>query len=398
MKANTKLNLEYSWAQGAYWASDGLIFNFAAVFLQSRGYSNYSLGVILALGNIFAFVLQPLVAGYIDRHNKKPLLRFSALIAVITTLLAVAAVFIPRASFVLSAAYVLILATNILLQPLTNSVSTYLGTWGYNIKFSAARGFGSLCFALCMATAGVLTTRVSVGCVPVLYIVLSLLLLAVFLLFIRQNRTLRAVPEKVFDNPEKASSSFSVFIKQNKRFCFYLVGIAMLFFSHSLQGNFLIEFLRPIGGDSEDMGNLLCMMALSELPAMFLFDRLLRKIRCSTLLKFSAIMFAVKQAALLFVTSVAGMYAAMSLQAVAFAILIPATVRYVEEVIKKRDSVKGQAFTTSMFTLGSIFASYFGGYMLDKLTVHSTLLVGTIVVTLGAGFILFSVEKTQLKH
>lgn len=396
MKANTKLNLEFSWAQGTYWASNGLIFNFAAVFLQYKGYSNYALGIILALGNIGAFLIQPLVAGYIDRRNKEPLLKCSAVVMLISMLLAAAAVFIPGACTVLSAVYILILVTSILLQPLTNSMSTYLNTWGYDIKFARARGVGSLCFALCMLLMGALTQNISPGTVPVVYIILLLLLSAVVLILIRQDRTMRLVPRKEFDNPEKAASTIGVFIKENKRFCFYLLGIAMLFFSHSLLGNFMIEFLRPLGGDSGDMGNIFCIMALSELPAMMLFDRLLRKVRCSALLKFSAVMFAVKQAAAWFAPSVAMMYAAMCIQALSFAIFIPASVRYVEEVIKKRDSVKGQAFTTSMITLGSVFASYLGGYMLDNISVSSTLMVGTIVASIGALIIIPSVEKTKL--
>lgn len=396
MKAETKLNLEYSWAQGAYWASNGLIFNFAAVFLQHRGYSNYALGIILALGNIAAFPVQPAVADYIDKRNKKPLLKSSAIIMAVSMLLAVAAAFIPSACIALSAVYVLILASSILLQPLTNSMSAYLCSWGYDISFSRARAVGSLCFALCMAVMGALTRRLSPQTVPIAYALLVAVLLIPMLLLIRQDKTLRRIPPKVFDNPEKAAGSIGEFIRGNKRFCVYLLGVALLFFSHSLLGNFMIEFLKPLGGDSEDMGRIFCIMALCELPAMLLFGRLLKKLRCSALLKFSAVMFAAKSAAAWAAASVGMMYAAMCLQALSFALFIPASVRYVEEVILKRDSVKGQSFTTCMFTLGSIFASYLGGYMLDNISVSNTLMVGTLAATLGALIILPSVQKTKL--
>ena len=396
MKAERKLNFEFSWSQGAYWASNGLIFNFAAVFLQYKGYSNYKLGIILALGNIVGFLIQPLTAGYIDRRNKKPLLKISALVAAVSLLLTLAAVFIPHACVTLSAVYVLILGTSILLQPLTNSMSTYLCTWGYDIRFARARAVGSLCFALCMLLLGMLTEKYSAATVPIVYIILLILFIAVLLVMTRQDNTLRRIPPKVFDNKEKAASTLGVFVRENKRFCFYLAGVAMLFFSHSLLGNFMIEFLRPIGGDSADMGSIFCIMALCELPAMLLFDRLLRKLRCSSMLKLSAIMFAVKNGAVWLAGSVPMMYAAMCIQALSFALFIPASVRYVEEVIKKRDSVKGQAFTTCMFTLGSIFASYLGGYMLDNIGAKSTLLVGTAVAAVGAAIILPAVQKTGI--
>ena len=398
MNATKKLNLEFSGFECTFWATNGLIFNFAAVFLQYKGYSNYGLGIILALSNVVGFLLQPLLAGYVDRRNKKPLLPCIAIIAALSAGLALAALYIPGACLALSAVYILLLASSILLQPLTNSACRYLNTWGYDVKFARARAAGSLGFALCMVLMGTLTQRTSPLALPISYAVIILLFLLICLLLMRQDKTMRLVPPKVFDNKAKAASTLPVFIRENKRFCVYLAGVAMLFFSHSLLGNFMIEFLRPIGGDSEDMGNIFCIMALCELPAMLLFDRLLRRVRCSTLIKFSAVMFAVKQAAAWFAASVPMMYAAMCLQALSFAVFIPASVRYVDEVIKKRDSVKGQAFTTSMFTLGSVFASYLGGYMLDNISVSNTLMVGTIVATLGALAILPSTQKTKLSE
>lgn len=396
MKAEAKLNLEFSGIECAFWASNGLVFNFAAVFLQSKGYSNYKLGIILALSNIVGLILQPIIAGYVDRRNKKPLLSLTILITAVSMLLAVAAVLIPRASTLLSAVYVLVLATSISLQPLTNSMSKYLGSWGHEVKFARARAAGSLGFALCMVLAGVLTRRRSPASVLKLYVLIMAAIIILTLLLKHGENKLRRVPPKEFDNPEKAASTFAEFIRGNKRFCVYLTGVAMLFFSHSILGNFMIEFLRPIGGDSGDMGSIFCIMALCELPAMLLFDRLLRRFSCASLIRFSAAMFAVKNAAAYFASSVSMMYAAMCLQALSFALFIPASVRYVDEVIKKRDSVKGQAFTTGMFTLGSIFASYLGGYMLDSISVGSTLLIGTAVAALGALLIIPGTKKSEL--
>ena len=81
MSKNAKLNSQYSALQGAYWMSFGLIISFAAVFLHDRGYSNSELGIILALGNIAAFILQPIVADFADRSKKWSL---PAIIAAIT--------------------------------------------------------------------------------------------------------------------------------------------------------------------------------------------------------------------------------------------------------------------------------------------------------------------------
>ena len=61
-----KLNTDYSLLQIAYWVTSAVVFCFTTVFLQFRGYSNYEIGIVFALGNVIGFVIQPLIAGYVD--------------------------------------------------------------------------------------------------------------------------------------------------------------------------------------------------------------------------------------------------------------------------------------------------------------------------------------------
>lgn len=66
----------------------------------------------------------------------------------------------------------------------------------------------------------------------------------------------------------------------------------------------------------------------------------------------------------------------------------------VAEAIKKRDSVKGQSFTTCMITFGCILASYFGGLMLDTVGTEITLTVGVLAAAAGAAFVFPGVKGT----
>jgi len=70
-------------------------------------------------------------------------------------------------------------------------------------------------------------------------------------------------------------------------------------------------------------------------------------------------------------------------------------VRYVDEVIAKRDAVRGQALVTAMITLGSIFASYIGGLLLDTSTPKYTLLIGVIVSVAGTLIMLGAIQTTE---
>lgn len=391
-----KLNIYYSFLQIAYWVTSAVVFCFTTVFLQFRGYSNYEIGIVFAVGNIIGFVSQPLIAGYIDRSDRRTLLRCIRITAVLAVLLMLAVYFLPSGSISLIGVYALLVAGNTLLNPLCISLSFYIESWGCGINFSRARALGSLSYAVCNVILGMLVQRVSENAVPTAFILFSSLLGLATLLFVPVDRAHRiAFPERRAQAAVERSSGLLEFARENKRFMLFLLGTATLYFTHGMIGNFMIEFIRSIGGGSEDMGNVLAFMTVVEVPVMLLFGRLTRRFRCSSLLRFAVIMFTVKELMIYLASSLPALYAAEALQAFSFALFVPASVRYVDEVIAKHNAVKGQAFVTSMMTLGSIFASYIGGLLLDTSTPGFTLLVGVIVSAVGTLIMLGAIQTTE---
>lgn len=390
-----KLNIYYSFLQIAYWVTSAVVFCFTTIFLQFRGYSNYEIGIVFAVGNIIGFVSQPLIAGYIDRSDRRTLLRCIRITAVGAVLLMLAVYLLPSGSVSLIVAYALLVAGNTLLNPLCISLSFYIESWGCGINFSRARALGSLSFAACNVILGMLVQRVSENAVPTAFILFSSLLGLATLLFVPVDRAHRiAAPERRMQSASEKPSGLLEFARENKRFMLFLLGTATLYFTHGMIGNFMIEFIRSIGGGSEDMGNVLAFMTVVEVPVMLLFGRLTQRFRCSSLLRFAVIMFTVKELMIYLASSLPALYAAEALQAFSFALFVPASVRYVDEVIAKHNAVKGQAFVTSMMTLGSIFASYIGGLLLDTSTPGFTLLVGVIVSAVGTLIMLGAIQTT----
>lgn len=392
-----KLNTDYSLLQIAYWVTSAVVFCFTTVFLQFRGYSNYEIGIVFALGNVIGFVIQPLIAGYVDRSNRRTLLRCIRITAVLSALLMLAVYLLPSGSASLIGVYALLVAGNTLLNPLCISLSFYIESWGCGINFSRARALGSLSYAACNVILGVLVQRVSENAVPMALILFSTLLCLSTVLFVPGDRAHRAASPAVRQaSPESNKSSGLIeFARGNRRFMLFLLGTATLYFTHGMIGNFMIEFIRNIGGGSADMGNVLAFMTVVEVPVMLLFKRLTKRFKCSSLLRFAVIMFSVKELMIYLASSLPALYAAEALQAFSFALFVPASVRYVDEVIAKHNAVKGQAFVTAMMTLGSIFASYIGGLLLDTSTPKFTLLVGVIVSAVGTLIMLGAIQPTE---
>jgi len=69
-----RLNCSYAAIQGSYWMVYAVVGSFASVFLLARGYTNSQIGVILAVANVVAVVLQPMVADFADRSKKVSLI------------------------------------------------------------------------------------------------------------------------------------------------------------------------------------------------------------------------------------------------------------------------------------------------------------------------------------
>ena len=387
-------NIRYFLMQGCYWALSGIIFGFTTVYLQEKQYTNYQIGIIFAMGNIFGFVAQPLIAVHIDKSRSTALLRYILSTAAISLVLMLGVLFMPSACLPLSVAFVLLIGGNILLQPLCISLCFYLETFGSKINFSAARAVGSLSFGLATVVLGLLVERVSASAVPLSYIIITALFGALALSYTLGAKPRKITKESAVEVSEKPSGIFE-FLKENKRFTFFLLGTSLLYFTHSLLGNFMIEFVRNVGGDSSDMGSILAFMTLSEIPAMLLFSKLSRRFSCTALLRFAVIMFTLKELMIYLAGSVAMFYAAEALQALSFAIFVPASVRYADEIIEKRNSTKGQTFITAVISMASIFASIIGGILLDGAGAKAALLVGVLVSAAGTFVTMFAIQKAK---
>lgn len=236
-------NIRYFLMQGCYWALSGIIFGFTTVYLQEKQYTNYQIGIIFAMGNIFGFVAQPLIAVHIDKSRSTALLRYILSTAAISLVLMLGVLFMPSACLPLSAAFVLLIGGNILLQPLCISLCFYLETFGSKVNFSAARAVGSLSFGLATVVLGLLVERVSASAVPLSYIIITALFGALALSYTLGAKPRETTKKAAVEVSEKPSGIFE-FLKENKRFTFFLLGTSLLYFTHSLLGNFMIEFVQ----------------------------------------------------------------------------------------------------------------------------------------------------------
>lgn len=405
------LNIKYGCIHGTYWMYYGVAGSFASAFLLARGYSNAEIGIILAVGNILAVFLQPLIADLADRSKKLSLIGVTQLSAVLLMVLTGLLFVMKQKSAALWVVYMFIMAWMTTLQPLFNSLAFKLEETGVHINFGACRSVGSLAYAVLCAFLGTLVEAKGVGVLPLSGEIVLLMLLAS--LWVTKTQFDRMVGEKtgkqavsvlgecgqvpVADAEEAEEINLALFVKRNKLFVVLNLAVIGVFFSNSILNNFMLQVVEGVGGTSEDMGRIFSVMAFLEIPALFFFDKIKERFSCQLILKFAAICFTLKVLLIYLAESVTMIYVAHLLQTLSFGLFLPAMVSFIGEVMAKGEAVKGQALYTVMTTASSMLASVLGGIMLDVSGPGFMLLVSTIVTGLGALVLVLIVDRIKKK-
>ena len=379
MNQRSSLTARYSAVQGSFWMGFCVTISFAAVYLQGLGYSNASLGVILAVGNLLGALLGPEVSARIDRSE-----RLSAWGFVWPWLLVEAAILIvlisaPVKGAVTSVAFALYVAFSVSLNSINLKLFVDCVHGGQGVDYGVARGMGSAAFVLASVVLGVLVKRLGVHVLPWAGLVM-VALQALAHALLRRGYAPAAVRG---GQTGHRGRTMLAFLGENRRFTVLLLGAALIFFGHNTATNFLINVTRYAGGDESTLGALNGFMAAVEIPVMFFFGRIRGGRKSVSLLRVSLLFFALKAALLPLASSVAGIFGVFLLQAPSFALYTAVIVDYVAETVPFEDSAKAQSLAYSMTTVGAVLASLIAGRLYDLLTVPQTLTVAAAVTAAG---------------
>lgn len=395
------LNFNYACIHGTYWMFYGVVSSFASVFLLSTGYSNSEIGVILAVANVLAVILQPLIGDFADRSKKLSLTGITEIMTVVLIIMTVGLFVLKEKSIGLSFIFIMLIAWHTVLQPLFNSMTFKLEESGVHINFGIARSMGSLAYSVLVAILGTLVENHGVGVMPLTGEVVLVMMLVSIIATKKQfdkarklNQNHESVHiEKVYD--ESSDINLIQFIKKNKMFAVLNIGIIGLYFSNSVLNNYMMQIVDAVGGNSEDMGRILSLMAFLEIPTMVCFDLLRKKFSCQLMLKVAAVGFTVKIVMCYLAESVAMIFAAQCFQLISFALFLPAMVHFIDEVINKGEAVKGQALFTTMVTVTTVFSSLAGGMILDF--ADAKMLTGIASIATAAGALIFIIFTDKVK-
>jgi len=385
--------IKYTLLNVAYFAAFCTVHAYAAVYLLEKGFTNTEVGILLAVANILSAVLQPVVAGIIDRKGKLTNRGFIFISVGVILAGSVILMIAPDEKILIFIIYALIYLIQFTYQPVMTALCFEYQKARCGIFYGLARGLGSASFAVTSMFVGGLVERGGVS--VLLWINIGTMVLSVIvLLFFGKPRAVEAgAGEDVRAQQSGPKNGIKSFVREYPAFMLFLVGTICFFFAHNMINDFMIQIIRSLGGNETELGIANFLQAILELPVMALIGVVLKKISANRLLVFSGVAFLVKILILVFAGGMAQMYLSQSFQLFAYAVFIPAGAYYVSNNMKEADQVKGQAFITSAITIGGVFSNFISGMILDHSNITTMLIVGSAVCAVGVVLTFFAMRK-----
>ena len=399
MKKIMSIDIKYSAIQVLYYGSFCALMGYASVYLLDKGFTSSIIGIVLALVSVLSVFTQPAVGSFVDRNQKISIRKIVCLFVAVAVLFSIGLLFLGKGSFLILIFFVGVATFMMTITPLLNSMAFVFEKYGIEINFGLARGLGSAAYAIVSILLGYLVEATGAYVLPIIYIILNILMIIVTYSFVvpKNIRSQGMVETQEVEEVEEEQSQLSwiEFAKKYQKFIGLCLGLVLVYFTHTIINNFFIQVITPIGGTESQMGTAVFLAAILELPAMACFSKLREKLGVNKLIAIAVIMYIVKHAITAFAPNIIFIYVAQVFQMFSYAILTPATIYYVNTIISKSDSVKGQSLITMAYTGSGIIANLIGGFMIDSIGVSAVLLIGVGISVLGAAVVIASLEKPR---
>ena len=411
-----RLNLHYATIHGTYWMVFGVLYSFSSVYLLGKGYSNSEIGLILALGNLIAVLVQPFLADLADQKSKSTIFTMMGAMNVGIIILSVLMSTMNQRSMTLSILYVITLAMLMATQPFANAVNRRLSETGAKISFGACRAMGSFAYSVMCLVLGAAVERNGISTLSITgEIMAALSIIAIVATYRSYKSAMQRTESKgnttgkptvqdaqevqevqeVQEDSAKQRITLTEFAAGHKLFMVLSLGVLGLYFSNSAINMYMAQIADSVGGNSEDVGRVFSLLAFMEIPTLVLFDKLHQRFKLSSMLKFSAVAFALWIGTCAMAKNVGMLLGAQIFQPFAFALFLPSMVRYIDTNMREGEAIKGQMLFTVVTTTAAIFAGLVGGRILDIAGARTMMITATTITVIGCVIVMLILNKLE---
>lgn len=392
MKQNKwNCTISYTMLQIATWGFYAVIMAFSSNVLYGFDFTDSQISLVLGISTVVAFVLQLVLAELVTRWRN---LKVYMVLLALGTVMLVGNLMVTMPRMPKAVAVSAFAVTCMVLQMIpsfTNAMGMGAIERGSATNYSIARGMGSLGYSVLAYVTGVLVRLLGVEVVPAVSAAVAVMLIvSVIWFYLAAEKNL---PD--FGPSKKKIDHKSGFLRQYPRFAVFLVAMILLQFSHNLLSSFMFQIMQVKNGTAAEQGVATAISALVELPVMFFFPLMMRKLRCDKWVRIAGLAMAIKGIGILMAASPYGVYIAQATQMVGYGLLTIASVNYARLVVGLGESVRAQSYLGSTCTVGSFAALSTGGVICQYWGAQTMVLVSLILSLIGGTMILLTAQKTE---
>ncbi len=398
-KTDSRLQVQYSLAQGLYWGAGCALTGFTAVFLQSRGLGNTEIGLTAGLASLASCFVSPLLSKVAARWNGISLQVYMMMYLGLSGLLYALLALLPLPDWLIMAGYgmtfCLFLSMNCIAQ-------------GLRLKFGPARGVGSISFAAAAMILAQLSSWLEPGCLGWIYAA-GTACLSVVLLWMPQ---VYAAGDDCRQAAE-ADSELSAQVTGKRQGCLFgkyplffvlLAGFGLCYMVASCMQTYLVNILEDMHLDPSLLGISLFLMAASELPVMVLTPRIRQRMGSLPLLLAAALCYGCRNLLVAQATSFAMLLTGLMCQGISFGLFTVVITEYAGSVLEPGDRLTGQSWIAIATTgLGGMAGNLFGGILQDTLGLPVLLQLCSVMTVVGvaiavAGLVRAAILREMAGH
>lgn len=347
-----------------------------AEYLNSRGITDFRMGLILAITPLLMFTVQPFYGMLADRYGYKKCLLISSLLASVSFML-----------YMIEGGFTYLLLVTIAMSVFYNSTQPLLDSLSLNfIKRNPSFSYGSLRIA---GAAGWAFTGIIVGyfidklSTHVIFAssAISMLLTFVFAFFLHFDKEKDAATEKLSIGKDLNE------ILRNNKLVVLLISVFLVYAASTPIYYFYSIYLKQIGATPLYVGFMISFQGLCELPFFYYSARIIRKLGIRTTLIVAVFATALRLVLYNVVENPYFVVPIELLQGIGWSLFWAASVEQVNILVKEELRATGQSFLTgAMLGAGAIAGNLWASYLNGRELPVSQIFIMNAGIVLVIGF------------
>lgn len=382
-KSDQRLNLYFALLFSAFYCIIAVQTGYFSLALSRQGLSDGTIGKVAVVTSA-ASLLAPPVWGWLcdKRHINKAIFILAAAVAPVSFYQ------LQHAGSFAGAAWWggIFYAFCVSLQSVPAGwIAALNAAKGRQISYSSTRAFGSLSFALISVVLGVAVSRFGIACLPVFLVIFGILLAAA---------TLRLPPQPKLEERGKRKAEFLSAVKEllsNKPYMILLVCGILYGVPSGVFFTYFPVYFAQLGGTDSQLGIAMFVLAVVEVPVMFLYAGLEKRIPVSWLLLVSIMGYGVKGVCVSLAPSPEWAIACLVLQMFGLALSVPASQSFIASCTSAVYASTAQTIAVSVGGIGMIAANLFGAWLVTIVDLKSVFYITSYFSFAGALLFLLGV-------